>query len=316
MSTASPTGHLTFQDPGFPLREELLRHLDAAAFYFKDVDAVVEYRPDLRYDESMDHVRALLEQTGVAPAVRPETQWAEMYGMETLLRAEAERIARPLTDWVPPIRGDLCKLGRCSYAVQEIDAYVLSIIGPQDNEVEQAVQRQFELHMPAAARLVLGNSSHLRLLIHLADWDVSLGYGSGRLCLDWSNVALPVTPGWGPAWVPVADTKSAPGWWAARLENVFGLTRVAVERAINRAAPASATAAAPPADAPDRSTGKRGGRPSKSDPEKDRKLFDDWKASAQTVKEFARARGLDRAEVEDACKRHRTRQSRERQSRS
>jgi hypothetical protein len=79
---------------------------------------------------------------------------------------------------------------------------------------------------------------------------------------------------------------------------------------ITRAVSASATA--PPADAPDRSPGRRRGRPSKSDPEKDRKLFDDWKASGQTLKEFARARREDRAKVEDACKRHRTRQSRKR----
>jgi hypothetical protein len=52
------------------------------------------------------------------------------------------------------------------------------------------------------------------------------------------------------------------------------------------------------------------GRPRQSDPESDRKVYENWKASRLTVKEFARANSQSSAEIEAACKRHRTRASR------
>jgi hypothetical protein len=55
---------------------------------------------------------------------------------------------------------------------------------------------------------------------------------------------------------------------------------------------------------------KKPGRPEKSPREKDRKLFDDWKASGLTLKEFAKGRRLPCKEVDAACKRHRTRERR------
>jgi hypothetical protein len=58
------------------------------------------------------------------------------------------------------------------------------------------------------------------------------------------------------------------------------------------------------------------GRPHVSTPDADQKMHEDWKTSGMTQKEFARERGLSWVEVEAACKRHRTRQSRIKKKRS
>jgi hypothetical protein len=54
------------------------------------------------------------------------------------------------------------------------------------------------------------------------------------------------------------------------------------------------------------------GRPHVSTPKADEKMYKDWKASGLRQKEFARGRGMKTEEVEAACKRHRTRESRKR----
>jgi hypothetical protein len=261
MSTTSPAGHLDFRNPNFASCEELFRRLDAAAYDFRNVDAVVEYLPDLRYAETKEHVCELLKQPGVTLLARPDTQWAENYDESTRINAEAEHYAMPLCDWVPPARSDLGSIGCRTYCSKGIGDYLedergkpdycsdvwgCSIIGPTDERVEQAVQRPVELLIPAAARLALGSSASLwRWLIYLANRDEPLVRDSRRLCLDWKNAALPLTPKWGPAWVSIAGMEPAPEWWVARLPNVFLLTRLAVERAISHAS----TSPTPPADA-------------------------------------------------------------------
>jgi hypothetical protein len=60
----------------------------------------------------------------------------------------------------------------------------------------------------------------------------------------------------------------------------------------------------------DQHLSKRRGRPPKTNLADDRKLYDAWKSSGLTQKDFARARKISFDEVEAACKRERTRRSR------
>ena len=66
------------------------------------------------------------------------------------------------------------------------------------------------------------------------------------------------------------------------------------------------------------STGKAAKRPGPGrhavgDQDKERRFYDDWKASAQTLKDFAKARGVEVAEAEVLTARERTRRNRARQ---
>jgi hypothetical protein len=81
-------------------------------------------------------------------------------------------------------------------------------------------------------------------------------------------------------------------------------------------APSTALISAPPA--PPNKTGKKAkprrdqpGRPLVGDKSAEQRFFDDWKASRQPLKAFARARGISQAEAEKMTARERTRRNRE-----
>jgi hypothetical protein len=97
-----------------------------------------------------------------------------------------------------------------------------------------------------AARLILPRSSAVgtallsRWLIHLADRDEPLAPASRRRYLHWPRLGLEHLLS--PTWIPVTPQTPPTCWWAARLPNVFQLSRDAVEEAFDIAANASATA--------------------------------------------------------------------------
>jgi hypothetical protein len=243
----------------FARLEELGRRFDKAAFDFPNVDAVVVSRPDLRLELPQRQAREYLGQVAraqPADASDPDSQLAAEFGQSAKCAYEAARMAAELDWWIPPSRESIEQLGGRLYWAHGDRGYVedesgapadcqlwqCTLFGPPARDLTNTALRLFNHLAPDAASLILqgnwmGDKPQSGWLIYLANRREPLVVGSRRLFLHWSTFCgAPQRP----MWIPVTDLNPPTKWWAARLPNVFLLSRVVIEQAINLAARAPA----------------------------------------------------------------------------
>src|SRR5262249_48687021 len=120
------------------------------------------------------------------------------------------------------------------------------LFGPPARDVENSALHLFNMLAADAARLILprskaeGKSLLSRWLIHLADRLEPIVPDARRRYLGWPRRGGRLLS---PMWVPVTPLNPPTCWWAVRLPNVFQLSRVAIEQAIDLAGPEPTSAA-------------------------------------------------------------------------
>lgn len=227
---------------------ELCRRFDLVATNYPSVDAVVVYRPDVRSSEAESQARKLF--------VKPANPDSEHYAIELAEQNGGTHSARACAmqwdRWIPPSNGSIEQLGGQTYwarilSTEEFpisdvspyqhDMWHCTLFGPRLGDLSNPGNRLFTMYATDAVRLLLptvqlkGKALLSYWLIHLADRDEPILPGLEKSFLAWSNVGE-LQPQ--PRWVPKTDMNPPSPWWAVRLPNVFYLSRLAIEEAINR----------------------------------------------------------------------------------
>ncbi|MCI0460798.1 MAG: hypothetical protein L0Z62_27940 [Gemmataceae bacterium] len=241
--------------------EELRRRFDHAACDHPNVDAVVVWRPDLRREETERQAHNL----HAKPADPASDNYAAELTEQMRGAYAAMRCALEWEEWIPPSSGSIEQLGGQRYWSRVIRAdeypelcdlpadsklWQCTLFGPPARDLENAALRLFSVVATDAARLILppskaeGTALLSRWLIHLADRPEPIVPDARRRYLTW--------PGGGclssPMWIPVTPLNPRTCWWAVRLPNVFQVSRIAIEQAIDLAArPGIRLAPSPPA---------------------------------------------------------------------
>jgi hypothetical protein len=236
--------------------KELRVRFNQSAFDFPNIDAVVVSRPDLRREDTERQARQFH-----AKSAADDLQ-TEPLG-QTSDRHEAMRSAVTWEKWLPPFCRSIEQLGYQTYwtrvlrageypefcsPVADGDAWLCSLLGPPIRDVDNAAVARFSMLAADAARLILppskaeGKALVSQWLIHLANRIDPIVPDSQRRYLRWAMLGGVRMQ---PMWIPATPANGATTWWAVRLPNVFLLSRVAVEQAIELTATRSPGAPAP-----------------------------------------------------------------------
>lgn len=219
----------TIQSPDPSRLEELRRRFADAAYNHPGLDALVVFRPDFRRLEAEQQARNFISHPHEAARCAAEINALIPPSDEILnMLGRQERWSHVVTNHL--------EKGPCGGPVLQ-ELWECTVFGTSVRDIDDTALPLFNSLAPDAARLILcGNgqgktSSRSGWLIHLADRVEPLCPGSGRRRLDWPMVD------WSSSslvWIPFRSTNPAPDWWAARLFNVFDVSRVAVEQAIGQ----------------------------------------------------------------------------------
>jgi hypothetical protein len=223
---------------------ELRDRFDRAACNHPNVDAVVVYRPDLRREEVEREGRSLLIEPSDA-----EIEISAAERIEQRKRAHAARLLALATEyWIPPSDKSIEQLGGQEYWCREIRAseypeicglpansliWHCSVFGPRARDIEDTARRLFNMLAEDAASLILPKSKAVgkallsRWLIHLVDQPDPIG--RRRQFLHWSTFGGRLSP----MWVPVTPQNPPTCWWAARLYNVFQISRDVIDHQLD-----------------------------------------------------------------------------------
>jgi hypothetical protein len=168
--------------------------------------------------------------------------------------------------WIPPSDRRIEQLGGQTYWTRVIsahecpdfcspptsgDVWQCTLFGPLARDVKNTALRLFNMLAADAARLILprseaqGKALLSRWLIHLADRPEPIVPDSRWRYLEWPRLGGRLSS---PIWVPVTPANPPTCWWAARLPNVFLLSRDAVGQAIDLVASAPAAVVLTPED--------------------------------------------------------------------
>jgi hypothetical protein len=250
--------------------EELRTRFEKAAYDFPSLDAVVVYRPDLRREEAERQARNR--------HLRPIDPTSESCGVEQVAQTRDPFAAGRCDmewgeEWIPPFRSSIGQR-RCQQYWSRVfrareyhelccpefcgppilgDLWQCTLFGPPALDFQNTALPLFSLLAADAARLILpqskaeGKALLSHWLIYLADRPTPIVPDSRRRYLSWSSLGEHPMP---PMWVPDTPANGQTLWWAARLPNVFRLSRDSVEQAMPPAVPASRQGAAPTGAAP------------------------------------------------------------------
>jgi hypothetical protein len=210
--------------------DDLRRRLADAVNDFLSVDAVVVYRPDLRRKDA----DRLDREHGFSFAVRDPAGRAGTPSPSIRFAAWAEWQIPPgeqLDEYSGQVYRRYGILDAGTSPAHEM--WELTLFGPPAYNTNGVATRQFTVLAHEATRLILrgngkGNSPCSGWLLHLADRDVPLQPSCRRKYLAWP-------PQGDPWWVPATPENRPPDWWACRLSNVFWLSQLAVEEALEAA---------------------------------------------------------------------------------
>jgi hypothetical protein len=237
--------------------EELHKRFHVAACEHPSIDAVVVFRPDLREEETERQAKALLVQLADPLSANYSQQRSnECKGIHAAIG-----LTQLWDKWIPPLYNNIEQIGGIKYWSRVLKAeedpelgsvpalahvWQCTLFGPPAGDLENIGLRLFDLLGEDAARLILPQTNAVgtgllsRWLIHLADRPEPIIPDSRRQYLS-----LPTPEDFQkglvtPMWVPVTPQNRLSNWWAVRLPNVFHLSGVAIEQAIDLAAPAQA----------------------------------------------------------------------------